>query len=607
MSSTAAFVASATKGVAKGSSILSGDKDFERKRDEIRRQNAASSGGVLSGFKAGGESVLSGFKSGLTGLVTKPLEEGRKTGALGFLKGVGLGLAGAAVKPVVGITDGIAAVSHGVTNRIEDVAKLEHIRPKRAFERAPSDHNDLLLVPLDYASAYAQALVHSRASKGGYNDSFVTYVSLGSLNAGNNRRNSSSSSSSSSSSPSSASSSGFVQTLFEGGAVVLSEEYVIKLRQDDAIDWVCPLGDISHCVLHFPSVDVVKSSEGAPRGGVASSSSSITAINPTIELVIYKGGARASLMVVCSSKVHATRLYSALYRSADRMGNPSGVLSLDMALREAGVPDDSSGGSIEQSNASPSSPSSSSSSSSSFSGSTDRAQMGEDSQAGLSSSSSDYHFGTANINKHQPVNYTEREVLLKAASRFKMVLTARIPLSPSGKDSSGKDGGGGGGRDEGQTTIGLASVTMKDIHRTLDERTWQLVCDWRSSHGPFNQSRCLAAAIINHSRNPIQLLRVEMLEGRSHELFAFGVGPGFDTESRTLLANGGACIVFAYGNRPTLLDLAHVKISIFGTAFNATLSTRKNRTTCEGVGGCNAGYLEKSLEDYWGKYVVCIT
>jgi vacuolar protein sorting-associated protein 13A/C len=76
VTSTAAIVGTASKGVAKGVGVVSGDKAFVRQREEKRRAIAASSGGVLQGVKAGGESIFSGFKSGITGLVTKPLEEG---------------------------------------------------------------------------------------------------------------------------------------------------------------------------------------------------------------------------------------------------------------------------------------------------------------------------------------------------------------------------------------------------------------------------------------------------------------------------------------------------------------------------------------------------
>jgi hypothetical protein len=64
ITSTAAIVGSASKGVAQGFGVVSGDREFVRQRDEKRRINTASSGGLLTGMKAGSESVFSGFASG---------------------------------------------------------------------------------------------------------------------------------------------------------------------------------------------------------------------------------------------------------------------------------------------------------------------------------------------------------------------------------------------------------------------------------------------------------------------------------------------------------------------------------------------------------------
>jgi len=113
ITSAAAMVGSATSTVSKGATYLAGDDKFAKEREDRRRENSISGGGVMAGFKAGGESVLTGFKSGFSGLITKPIEEGRKSGASGFFKGVGLGVVGAAVKPIMGISDGIASVTLG--------------------------------------------------------------------------------------------------------------------------------------------------------------------------------------------------------------------------------------------------------------------------------------------------------------------------------------------------------------------------------------------------------------------------------------------------------------------------------------------------------------
>ena len=120
-----------------------------------------SSRGVLSGLLAGSTSVVSGISSGITGLVSKPLEGGIKGGALGFFRGVGQGVIGVAVNPLVGVTDGIAAVAQGVSSQLSGHRPQEGgaglpCRPARELQRVQQaggagDEDDptlLLVVPL---------------------------------------------------------------------------------------------------------------------------------------------------------------------------------------------------------------------------------------------------------------------------------------------------------------------------------------------------------------------------------------------------------------------------------------------------------------------------
>ena len=65
--------------------------------------------------------------------------------------------------------------------------------------------------------------------------------------------------------------------------------------------------------------------------------------------------------------------------------------------------------------------------------------------------------------------------------------------------------------------------------------------------------------------------------------------------------------MFAYGFVPTPINAAHVQVGVLTSAFHATVSTRPQGTTCAAVGGYTAGYLEKSLSDYWAKYVIVVT
>lgn len=96
MDSAAAFVGTASKSFT----FLTGDNEYIQKRALRRQQHFVQRSGVYSGFKDGSESVISGFSSGMSGLISKPFEEAAKGGVQGFFKGIGLGLLGAAVKPL---------------------------------------------------------------------------------------------------------------------------------------------------------------------------------------------------------------------------------------------------------------------------------------------------------------------------------------------------------------------------------------------------------------------------------------------------------------------------------------------------------------------------
>ena len=64
------------------------------------------------GFK----SAINSIGSGVTGLVTKPMEGGDKGGILGFFKGAAQGVAGIVVKPISGTLDFISITSEGIKN-----------------------------------------------------------------------------------------------------------------------------------------------------------------------------------------------------------------------------------------------------------------------------------------------------------------------------------------------------------------------------------------------------------------------------------------------------------------------------------------------------------
>lgn len=57
----------------------------------------------------GASNITGGIASGVGGIFTAPVKGAKSAGVGGFFKGVGKGLVGAVVKPVVGVSD--AAVS----------------------------------------------------------------------------------------------------------------------------------------------------------------------------------------------------------------------------------------------------------------------------------------------------------------------------------------------------------------------------------------------------------------------------------------------------------------------------------------------------------------
>lgn len=96
--------------------------------------------GIGKGFMSFGSSMV----SGITGVVTKPIEGAKENSAKGFFKGVGTGLSGLITKPVAGAVDIVTKTSQGIqsdmTDNIECITNNFRMRPPRAF------YNEMLLV-----------------------------------------------------------------------------------------------------------------------------------------------------------------------------------------------------------------------------------------------------------------------------------------------------------------------------------------------------------------------------------------------------------------------------------------------------------------------------
>jgi hypothetical protein len=289
--------------------------------------------------------------------------------------------------------------------------------------------------------------------------------------------------------------------------------------------------------------------------------------------------------VQCNSREIAIKLYTALASCSKRMGSPSNVLSLDIAI--ATLTPSTSAHSMSDSlstSAKPHLP-------------IDLNQSNRE----KSNTFGGYRFGEANHVKHTPTTgqSTEKDVLNKAARR----LFENIPYIPNPTSDF-----------DSHHSQYSESYT---IAKALDERVWSIVSDWRGRavQQQLQSSRCLAVLIINQSKNPIQILRTDVLEGRNVLIFSAissicrpgkNHAAGYDEESRTLMGGGGAATVFAFGFLPSPIDPAHVQVNITTTAFNAIVSTRPNRTSCVAIGGYMSGYHEKSLGEQWAKYAIIV-
>eukprot|EP00884_Botryococcus_braunii_P015416 jgi/Botrbrau1/2558/Bobra.0079s0044.1 len=83
---------------------------------------------LKAGLASGGKSILKGVAGGLATLIAAPALGAYEQGALGFAKGVGAGIAGAALLPVIGVTVGVAQAVRGGLNTPEAI--LESRRGK---------------------------------------------------------------------------------------------------------------------------------------------------------------------------------------------------------------------------------------------------------------------------------------------------------------------------------------------------------------------------------------------------------------------------------------------------------------------------------------------
>lgn len=94
--------------------------------------------GYKSGFKAAGEEAMYGVYDGVTGLVTQPYRQTRDEGAIGLVKGVGMGLGGFVLKDLAAIFGFIGFPLKGVHKEL-----LKHQQPTHFIRKARMTQGNL--------------------------------------------------------------------------------------------------------------------------------------------------------------------------------------------------------------------------------------------------------------------------------------------------------------------------------------------------------------------------------------------------------------------------------------------------------------------------------
>lgn len=92
LESTSSLVGSYSAGISSGLTAISLDKKLLRRRNKIRKAGIdAARKGFLSSMWDAGSNIVLGVAGGVSGLVCRPIEEAKTGGAIGFVRGVGIG------------------------------------------------------------------------------------------------------------------------------------------------------------------------------------------------------------------------------------------------------------------------------------------------------------------------------------------------------------------------------------------------------------------------------------------------------------------------------------------------------------------------------------
>lgn len=161
-------VSKITGTVGKGLAALTMDDEYQQKRRQAMSQRPTNLG---QGLAKGGKGLVKGIVSGVTGVVTKPIEGAKSGGAGGFFKGIGKGLIGVVARPAGGVVDMASSTFEGLKSTTSGVKSIHQLRVTRVF------HADKVLRPFNEYEADGNKIL-MEADKGRYakTDFYLTHV-----------------------------------------------------------------------------------------------------------------------------------------------------------------------------------------------------------------------------------------------------------------------------------------------------------------------------------------------------------------------------------------------------------------------------------------------
>ncbi|ORY51917.1 hypothetical protein BCR33DRAFT_712120 [Rhizoclosmatium globosum] len=160
-----------TGSVSKGLSVITLDEEYQQKRRMASARNRPRHLGV--GVTTGVTSLGTSVASGLTGVLSKPIEGYSKDGAVGFFKGLGKGLVGVVSKPAIGVFDLATNVAEGIRNTTTVFDKeLEKIRLPRFVSK------DGILTPYDSREALGLKMLKSLENGKYFKEDYFAHLEL---------------------------------------------------------------------------------------------------------------------------------------------------------------------------------------------------------------------------------------------------------------------------------------------------------------------------------------------------------------------------------------------------------------------------------------------